>query len=93
MARRRPWTAGRRSPGPGSRLASPTQAFVAFARAAELARANAPAPRLREVLRAWADALAAVGRHAEAYELAREALSSEGPPSERFPVQAATTSA
>ncbi len=74
-------------------VGQPDQAFVAFARAAELARTNAPTPRLREVLRAWADALAAVGRHAEAYELAREALSSEGPASERFPVQATTTSA
>ena len=52
-------------------------AFEAFAHAADLARAHAPAPRLREVLRAWADGLAATGRHAEAYALAREALAGE----------------
>jgi tetratricopeptide (TPR) repeat protein len=68
-------------------------AFDAFTRAAELARANAPTPRLREVLRAWADALASVGRHAEAYALAREALSSEGPASDRLPIQSPVTSA
>ncbi len=54
-------------------------ALDAFARAAELARADAPVPRLREVLKVWADALAAAGRHAEAYALAREALGGEGP--------------
>lgn len=59
-------------------------ALEAFARAAELARAHAPAPRLREVLRAWADALASIGRHAEAYEVAREALATEGPGADRI---------
>ena len=68
-------------------------AFVAFARAAELARANAPAPRLRVVLRAWADALASAGRHAEAYALAREALASEGPAADRQPIHTPVTSA
>ena len=53
-------------------LGQTDEAFAAFAHAAELARDHAPAPRLREVLRAWADALAAAGRHAEAYALARE---------------------
>jgi tetratricopeptide (TPR) repeat protein len=60
-------------------------ALDAFARATELARSGAPAPRLREVLKAWADALAAAGRHAEAYALAREALGGEGP-TDRLPV-------
>ena len=60
-------------------LGQTDEAFDAFAHAADLARAHAPAPRLREVLRAWADALAATGRHAEAYALAREALAGEAP--------------
>ena len=64
-------------------LGQADEAFAAFARAAELAREHAPAPRLREVLRAWADALAAAGRHAEAYALAREALAGETPAAER----------
>ena len=56
-----------------------------FAHAAELARAYAPAPRLREVLRMWADALASSGRHAEAYDVAREALATDGPTADRLP--------
>jgi tetratricopeptide (TPR) repeat protein len=52
-------------------------ALEAFAHAAELARAHAAAPRVRDVLRAWADALATAGRHAEAYALAREALAGD----------------
>ena len=65
------------------------EALDAFAHAAALARSYAPAPRLREVLRAWADALAAVGRHAEAYEIAREALGTEGSIGDRVPVGSA----
>ena len=65
-------------------------AFDAFAHAAELARAHAPAPRLREVLRAWADALAATGRHAEAYALAREALAGDGASPDRVPSRQVT---
>lgn len=61
------------------------EAFEAFAHAADLARTHAPAPRLREVLRGWADALAASGRHAEAYALAREALAGDGAAPERLP--------
>jgi tetratricopeptide (TPR) repeat protein len=68
-----------------SALGRTDQALDAFARAADLAREHAPAPRVREVLRAWADALAAAGRHAEAYALAREALAGESPVSERLP--------
>ena len=51
------------------------EAAQAFERAAELARDHAPASRRREILSAWADVLAALGRHDEAYALAREALS------------------
>ncbi len=60
-----------------------------FAHAAGLARVHAPAPRLREVLRAWADALASAGRHAEAYTVAREALATDGTAAERLPASAA----
>jgi tetratricopeptide (TPR) repeat protein len=50
------------------------EAAEAFERAAELASDHAPASRRREILSAWADVLAALGRHDEAYALAREAL-------------------
>jgi hypothetical protein len=65
------------------------EALEAFATAAGLAREHAPAPRVREVLRAWADALASVGRHAEAYELMREALEGEMPAVDRTRATAA----
>jgi tetratricopeptide (TPR) repeat protein len=52
-------------------------ALASFERAAELARMHSPAPRLREVLRAWADALAAAGRHEEAFTVARAALATD----------------
>ena len=65
------------------------EALEAFAMAAGLAREHAPAPRVREVLRAWADALASVGRHAEAYELMREALEGEVPAVDRTRATAA----
>jgi tetratricopeptide (TPR) repeat protein len=68
-----------------SALGRTDQALDAFARAADLAREHAPAPRIREVLRAWADALAAAGRHAEAYALAREALAGETQSADRLP--------
>lgn len=68
-----------------SALGQTDQALDAFARAADLAREHAPAPMVREVLRAWADALAAAGRHAEAYALAREALAGEAPNGDRLP--------
>jgi transcriptional regulator with XRE-family HTH domain len=45
-----------------------------FQRAAELAERSAPASRRRQIFSAWADGLAAVGRHDEAYALARRAL-------------------
>lgn len=45
-----------------------------FERAAELAERAAPPSRRRQILSAWADSLAAVGRHDEAYALARRAL-------------------
>jgi tetratricopeptide (TPR) repeat protein len=51
-------------------------AIAHFERAAEIARSVGPSARRREVLGAWADALAGMGRHNEAYELMREALQS-----------------
>jgi tetratricopeptide (TPR) repeat protein len=68
-------------------------ALQAFARAAELAREHAAAPRVREVLRAWADALAAVGRHAEAYALAREALAGEQQAGDQLPQRSSVPTA
>lgn len=50
------------------------ESLATFAEAATLARRHAPAARLREVLQAWADALAAAGQHQEAFTIAREAL-------------------
>jgi tetratricopeptide (TPR) repeat protein len=76
-----------------SALGRTDQALDAFARATELAREHAPAPRVREVLRAWADALATAGRHAEAYELAREALAGEDPSADRLPKEASLPTA
>ena len=69
------------------------EALEAFAHAAELARAHATAPRIREVLRAWADALAAAGRHAEAYALAREALAGEQPGADQLPQRSSVPTA
>ena len=43
---------------------------------AELAERSAPPSRGRQILSAWADSLAALGRHDEAYALARRALAS-----------------
>ncbi len=47
-----------------------------FERAASIARKSAPQSRVRQVLSAWADALADAGRTDEAYAIAREALAS-----------------
>jgi tetratricopeptide (TPR) repeat protein len=51
-------------------------AAAAFEQAAAIADASAPVSRRREIYSAWADSLAALGRHDEAYALARRALSS-----------------
>ena len=48
-------------------------ASVLFAEAAELVRTVGPSSRRRDVLGAWADALARSGEHARAYEIMREA--------------------
>jgi transcriptional regulator with XRE-family HTH domain len=45
-----------------------------YAAAADMARGGRAAPRLREVLREWADLRAAAGDHRGAYELTSEAL-------------------
>ena len=52
----------------------PEDASGLFERAAELVRSIGPASRRRDVLGAWADALARAGHHDRAYELMREAL-------------------
>jgi transcriptional regulator with XRE-family HTH domain len=49
-------------------------AIEAFARAAEALRRTGPVPRLQEALTGWADVLARLGRHREAFDLTREAL-------------------
>lgn len=51
-------------------------AAAAFERAAQAAEPAVPAIRRREIYSAWADTLAALGRHGEAYALARKALAS-----------------
>jgi tetratricopeptide (TPR) repeat protein len=50
------------------------EAVATFERAAELARETAPPSRVRQILGTWAETLATLGRHDEAYALAREAL-------------------
>jgi tetratricopeptide (TPR) repeat protein len=50
------------------------EAIALFERAAEIVRSVGPSARRREVLGAWADTLAGMGRHDQAYELMREAL-------------------
>jgi tetratricopeptide (TPR) repeat protein len=57
-----------------SALGRAEEAVGTFERAAEIAERAAPASRRRQILSAWADSLAAVGRHDEAYALARRAL-------------------
>jgi tetratricopeptide (TPR) repeat protein len=69
------------------------EALEAFGRAAELARVHGSAPRVREVLRAWADALAGAGRHAEAYAIAREALAADEPAPDQVPQRSPLPSA
>ena len=49
-------------------------AAATFERAATLSEQTGPASRRRQILSAWADTLAALGRHDEAYALARRAL-------------------
>jgi len=49
-------------------------ALALYERAGATARSVGPASRRREVLGAWADALAKLGRHDQAYELMREAM-------------------
>jgi tetratricopeptide (TPR) repeat protein len=59
-----------------SALARNEEAAASFQAAAELAEKSGPASRRRQILSAWADTLAALGRHDEAYALARRALAS-----------------
>lgn len=57
-----------------SATGDPTAARGAYEHAAALARSADRPWRLREVLGEWADLLAGLGEHREAYELSREAL-------------------
>jgi tetratricopeptide (TPR) repeat protein len=57
-----------------SALRNGDDAVATFERAADLARQTAPPSRVRQILGTWAETLAALGRHDEAYALAREAL-------------------
>ena len=50
------------------------EAIASYATAVDLLREHGPGPRLQQALAEWADLLARLGRHAEAYELTREAL-------------------
>jgi transcriptional regulator with XRE-family HTH domain len=49
-------------------------ASALLAQAADMVRTTGPASRRREVLSAWADAVASNGDHARAYEIMREAV-------------------
>ena len=51
-------------------------ALVSYSLAVDALRAHGPAPRLQLALSEWADLLAQLGRHEEAYLLTREALRS-----------------
>ncbi|HEY7737312.1 MAG TPA: helix-turn-helix domain-containing protein [Candidatus Limnocylindrales bacterium] len=57
-----------------SELRDGDEAVATFQRAADLARETAPPSRVRQILGTWAETLATLGRHDEAYVLAREAL-------------------
>ena len=49
-------------------------ALAAYARTVEALRRTGPVPRLQHALTDWADLLARLGRHREAFDLTREAL-------------------
>jgi tetratricopeptide (TPR) repeat protein len=55
-------------------LSDPAGAIVWYEAASDLIRSRGARARLSECLGEWADVLAALGRHDEAYALAREAL-------------------
>ena len=55
------------------------EALASYARAVDALRAHGPAPRLQQALGEWADLLAQLGRHEEAYRLTREALRAADP--------------
>ncbi len=57
-------------------------ALEAYARAAEALRRTGPLPRLQHALTDWADVLARLGRHREAFELTREALGATSLPAD-----------
>ena len=54
-------------------------ALEGYARTVDALRRTGPVPRLRQALTDWADLLARLGRHREAFDLTREALQSATP--------------
>ena len=50
------------------------EALAGYGATVELLRATGPVPRLQHALAEWADLLARLGRHREAFDLTREAL-------------------
>lgn len=54
--------------------ASADDALDAYARTVDALRLSGPVPRLQQALTEWADLLARLGRHREAFDLTREAL-------------------
>ena len=54
-------------------------ALAAYARTVEALRQTGPAVRLQHALTDWADLLARLGRHREAFDLTREALQATSP--------------
>jgi len=63
-------------------------ALEAYAVTAESLRASGPLPRLRRALTEWADLLARLGRHREAFDLTREALQPASLPTAMAPLLA-----
>lgn len=57
----------------------PDAALASFERATAELRVHGPATRLQAALAEWADLLASLGRHVEAYDLTREALRATAP--------------
>jgi transcriptional regulator with XRE-family HTH domain len=57
----------------------PEAALASYERAVTELRARGPVARLRQGLSEWADVLASMGRHEEAYALSREALHAAAP--------------
>ena len=61
------------------------EALEGYARTVDALRRTGPVPRLRQALTDWADLLARLGRHREAFDLTREALQAATPAGELAP--------